>query len=370
MVKLVIEKLPNYNPKVEIVEIKGQGHPDTICNSLVEKSSQALSKYYLNHFKKIMYFNIDKALLIAGTSKPRFGGGEIINPMRIIIAGKATKKVGNIKVPVEEIIKKVVNGLMSEFNVEYGLEIDIKEGSSSLKDCFKRTVPVANDTAVGSAFYPPSSLSELVKKTAEHLVSKEFKKRFKSTGYDIKINGLREGRNITLTIALAFIDRCLKDLEDYRKTKHDIKNYLEKRTNAIININTLDSYEDQSTVYLTVTGLSAEMGDGGCTGNGNLYYGIISSLMPMSNECPFGKNVNHPEKLYQAIANKIAENLVKKAELNKVHVIAMTEIGKPLDSPYIVSIKASGKIDLRQVKEIVDNEFINITKTQQEIIFS
>jgi S-adenosylmethionine synthetase len=46
---------------VEIVERKGLGHPDTICDLVMERISQALSQAYLQHFGKILHHNCDKA---------------------------------------------------------------------------------------------------------------------------------------------------------------------------------------------------------------------------------------------------------------------------------------------------------------------
>jgi S-adenosylmethionine synthetase len=70
---IVIEILPGPNAgaqRVEIVERKGLGHPDTICDLLSERLSVALSKYYLGQFGLILHHNVDKALLAAGRSSP------------------------------------------------------------------------------------------------------------------------------------------------------------------------------------------------------------------------------------------------------------------------------------------------------------
>jgi S-adenosylmethionine synthetase len=48
---------------VEMVERKGLGHPDTMCDALAEALSQALSQYYLDRFGMIFHHNVDKALL-------------------------------------------------------------------------------------------------------------------------------------------------------------------------------------------------------------------------------------------------------------------------------------------------------------------
>jgi S-adenosylmethionine synthetase len=75
---------------VEIVERKGLGHPDTICDAVMERLSQVLSQAYLERFGAILHFNCDKGLLVAGRVERRFGGGRVLEPMRLIIGDRAT----------------------------------------------------------------------------------------------------------------------------------------------------------------------------------------------------------------------------------------------------------------------------------------
>ena len=55
---------PNQNA-IEIVERKGLGHPDTICDLVMERISVALSNAYLERFGRILHHNCDKGLLVA-----------------------------------------------------------------------------------------------------------------------------------------------------------------------------------------------------------------------------------------------------------------------------------------------------------------
>jgi S-adenosylmethionine synthetase len=49
--------------EVEVVERKGLGHPDTICDGLAEHLSVSLSRFYLDHFELVLHHNVDKVLL-------------------------------------------------------------------------------------------------------------------------------------------------------------------------------------------------------------------------------------------------------------------------------------------------------------------
>src|SRR5580704_158466 len=106
------EQLPDCvsDLQVEIVERKGIGHPDSIIDGACEAVSIALSKYYLDKFDVIFHHNVDKGLLVGGRSHAVFGGGKVIDPIYILVAGRATDvvSIGNKteKVPVESIAKR------------------------------------------------------------------------------------------------------------------------------------------------------------------------------------------------------------------------------------------------------------------------
>ena len=97
---------PSLDRPVEIVERKGIGHPDTVCDALAEELSRALCQFYLERFGLVMHHNVDKALLWGGTSEPAFGGGRVLAPMEIFLAGRATCEYKDIKVPVEELVRE------------------------------------------------------------------------------------------------------------------------------------------------------------------------------------------------------------------------------------------------------------------------
>jgi S-adenosylmethionine synthetase len=79
---------PGHSP-VEIVERKGLGHPDTICDAIAEHVCVRLCRHYLERFGTILHHNVDKLLLAAGAARPAFGGGEVTAPMEIYIGGRA-----------------------------------------------------------------------------------------------------------------------------------------------------------------------------------------------------------------------------------------------------------------------------------------
>lgn len=69
---------------MKFVDRKEIGHPDSICDAIMENVSIALCGEYLAAFGRILHYNVDKGLLIAGHTKPRLGGGNVVEPMRFV----------------------------------------------------------------------------------------------------------------------------------------------------------------------------------------------------------------------------------------------------------------------------------------------
>ena len=90
---------------MEICERKGLGHPDTICDSVMNGISVALSREYMKKFGVVLHHNVDKSLLAAGKAHPAFGGGRVEEPMHFVFGDRATFKVGDEEIPVNDIAK-------------------------------------------------------------------------------------------------------------------------------------------------------------------------------------------------------------------------------------------------------------------------
>lgn len=65
MIPIKISHLQTDN-EVEVVERKGAGHPDTICDALAETLSRNLCREYRRRFGYVLHHNVDKALLCGG----------------------------------------------------------------------------------------------------------------------------------------------------------------------------------------------------------------------------------------------------------------------------------------------------------------
>jgi S-adenosylmethionine synthetase len=385
--------------RVELVERKGLGHPDYIADSASEVASRALCRYYLKEFGTILHHNLDKTLLVGGQANPRFGGGEVLEPIYIIVSGRATTEVrledGVHKVPfgklVVEAVREWIKSNFRYLDPDSHVIIDymIRKGSADLVTVFeagKGSIPLANDTSIGVGFAPLTTLERLVYETERTLNSREFKKKYPAVGEDVKVMGLRRDKKIVLTIAAAIIDREVSNPYEYMKVKEDIVEEVKGLAHKIapdyeveVYVNTADMPE-RGSFYLTVTGTSAEHGDDGQTGRGNRANGLITPMRPISLEATAGKNpVNHVGKIYNVLAKLIAEKVYEEHKdlFSDVYVELLSQIGKPIDRPLIASVKliprdiAMSSIPAH-VKEdvvaIVDSYLSNITKITELVL--
>lgn len=384
MRNIKIEELgatPITERQVEVVERKGLGHPDYICDSIMNQVSVDLCREYLERFGAIMHHNTDKGMLVAGEVKTKFGGGVILKPMRIIFGDRATFEVEGELIDVENIAidaaKKWIGENLRFVNVDsIEYQVEIARGSAELTDIFNRQDSVlgANDTSAAVGYAPMTPTESIVLETERYLNSPDFKRRFPESGEDIKVMGLREGNKLNLTVADPLIDRFIISETDYFRKKDELLEEIitfaggrsELDTSAFLN--TLDREgRGMGGIYLTVTGTSAEDADSGQVGRGNRVNGIIPLNRPVSSEAAAGKNpVSHVGKIYNVLSHRIANEIyVNVPDIREVYVWLLSQIGDPIDFPKIAAaqvIMERGDVDSvrKEIDEVIDRELANI----------
>lgn len=391
---IVVEELkaiPISQYKVEVVERKGLGHPDYISDSMMNQISIELSKEYIKRFGTILHHNIDKSLLVAGEAEQRFGGGVVITPMLMVIGDRATFRVGDEEIPVKEIAiktcKKWIKDNLRFVDPEkhFRFQVELKEGSAALTDIFKRKGKIlgANDTSAAVGYAPLTPTEKIVLETEMFLNSAEFKKKHPESGEDIKVMGMRNGNDLNLTIAMAFVDQFINSEDEYFKRKAEIKEETEEFVkskvdfNVKIDINTLDRRgRGIGGLYLTVTGTSAENADCGQVGRGNRVNGIIPLNRPYSSEAAAGKNpISHVGKIYNVLAHKIARDIYQKVPgIKEVYIWLLSQIGVPVDQPAIAAAQIimdnSQFKDIKNlVCEVIDDEFAKIEEFIMDLAY-
>ena len=392
-----VREVPAPLRDIEIVERKGIGHPDSVADALAETVSRALCKMYKKEIGTVLHHNTDETQIAAGKAAPRFGGGTVIDPTYILLVGRATTDVTVNKVlkelPCKPTALKAAHEYMKKtfpnIDVDSDIILDAKlgMGSDDLTGVYKTSGVLANDTSFGVGYAPYSITDKLVLETEEFINGKKFKSVLPETGQDVKVMGSRVGNKITMTIACAMVDRYIPDKTHYKAAIEDMYNRVNENALNIIDksgenikfkldINTGDNYKN-NVYYLTVTGLSQEMGDDGSVGRGNRCNGLITPYRPMSMEATSGKNpITHIGKLYNVMSKLIAEDVAKKVSPEvEVRVRILSQIGKPVSEPLncnvqLVSATESPKLSKwKQEAQSIANDWLdNVDKVTDLII--
>jgi S-adenosylmethionine synthetase len=376
---------------VEIVERKGLGHPDYICDAVMDNISIALCKEYLEKAGSILHHNVDKSLLVAGEAEPRFNGGTVKQPMLFVLGDRATSEFNREKIDIGEIavntakrwFKKNLRFIDPEKHVRY--QVELKPGSAGLVDIFRRKGKVlgANDTSAAVGYAPMTRTEKTVLNTEQFLNSREFKQRFPESGEDIKVMGFRTNNKLNLTISMAFVDRFISGEEDYfdkkEKILEEINRFVTTGTDfesVNVQLNTLDMRgRGLGGAFLTVLGTSAESGDSGQVGRGNRVNGLISLNRPFCSEAAAGKNpVSHVGKIYNVLTYKIAQHVYDDVpEVEDVYIWLLSKIGSPIDQPAVAAVqvimKGNNSLEKtkREISEVLDYEFENIDELCMEL---
>ncbi|MDD1772516.1 MAG: methionine adenosyltransferase [Methanomassiliicoccales archaeon] len=398
---IVVESMmaaPLAQQNVELVERKGIGHPDSISDGVAEAVSRALCKMYLERYGEILHHNTDQNEVVGGQSSPKFGGGKMLEPIYLLLSGRAITQVNGERLPFSTTAIAAAKEYLSRFpnlDVENDVIVDCKIGKGSfdliknfeaLKDQCKMDgngnhCLLANDTSFGCSFAPYSQ-TELVCLETERYINGAMKKKLKETGEDVKVMCSRRGDEMSMTIACAMVDRYIPDPDHYASVIEEMKERVldnaTKYTDYEISL-AINHADNPATgnFYLTVTGLSAENGDDGSVGRGNRMNGLITPYRTMSMEASAGKNpITHVGKMYNILANWIANDIVKKSNGNilEADVRILSQIGRPISDPETCSVQlfmAPGADFNKWQKEayaISDEWLENIGKVTEKVV--
>ncbi len=358
---IAIEKKP-----VEIVERKGIGHPDSICDGIAERVSVEYTKWCEKNLGAPLHHNFDKVQLVAGDVDIAYGSAELLKPIRIQIAGRGTSVTSDgRKVPMDAIAidaaKAHIRDTMKYLDPDIHCVIDsfAGHGSSELMHAVHQIT--ANDTSFGCAHWPMSGLEKSVYETCQY-INYELLDEF-PIGEDVKVMGARFGGEIVLTCAIPFIAPQIATPEEYTRIKKNVHAAVEAFAKGIdervarVDVNTADE-DGTSNVYLTLTGTSAEMGDDGAVGRGNRVTGIIAPFRAASLEAAAGKNpISHVGKLYNILALEAAKDVIDQVDnVADLQIYILSQIGKPLDYPLVAAasvVPANGTLSDDTKSEVI-----------------
>jgi S-adenosylmethionine synthetase len=357
MLNPLIRRLNGPSPRrqpVEVVERKGLGHPDTICDAIAEHVCVRLCRTYRDLFGVILHHNVDKVLLVGGAARAEFGGGALLEPIELYLAGRATASYRGTRIQVSEIavdaarewLRANLPGLDAHRDVR--IVPRLREGSADLTSLFARgdqTRALANDTSCGVGFAPYTDLERIVLAAERALNAPETKQQHRYLGCDVKVMGVRRDDRVDLTIGCAMVGRHLPDIAAYARAKEAARAIVSDAATSVsklavdVTVNAADDLE-RDDVFLTVTGTSAESGDDGEVGRGNRANGLITPYRPMTMEAAAGKNpATHVGKLYSIVADRVSRQVVERTGATDVICTLVSRIGQAVDEPQLAEVQ-------------------------------
>jgi len=331
---------------VEIVERKGIGHPDSLCDGIAERISVEYTRWCQEELGVMLHHNFDKVQLVAGEVELGYGGGEITKPILIQIAGRGVPTWQGREIPLDDIAveaaKAHIRETMRNLDPDEHMEIHsyVGRGASELQYVVERVT--ANDTSFGVSHWPRSGLEHAVYETAQY-INHQLLDDF-PIGEDVKVMGMRRNGMLVLTVAMPFLATEIADRDAYAEARDGAEaavqafaEQLDHRDVTVV-VNTADDLESDK-VYLTLTGTSAEMGDDGAVGRGNRVNGVIAPFRSASLEAACGKNpISHVGKVYNVLALSAAQEIVDTVtDVREATVYILSQIGAPLDAPLMAT---------------------------------
>lgn len=389
---ITIETLPDTpipKRRIELVERKGLGHPDTMCDSLVEAISIALNRMYLDRVGIVAHYNVDKALLVAGQCRRSLGSGQIMQPMELIVGDRATARLDGSRLPVEEVAAAAVDRWVTAHlpRVRAGKDLIsrfvLAPGSEELQRIYTERTPeiASNDTCGASGYAPLSPTEELVLATERFLNSSEFKVAFPDTGQDVKVLAVRQDEHLALTVAMPLSCLAIDSETAYFRRKDEIlqalsTKFAETALQLDWRLNCLDRPGlGIRGMYLTLTGTSAEDADSGQVGRGNRANGLIAFSRPTGGEAAAGKNpVAHAGKVYSVLSHRLARLIHARCpQIAEVYVHLAARIGEPVDRPWtgvqLVLSPGTARADVEPIiREVVESEVGRLPAFRDELI--
>lgn len=389
--------------RVTFVERKGIGHPDTLADNLAEFLSARYSRFTLDKYGAILHHNFDKLGILGGKSLVKFGGGEMISPIRVLINGRISDKFGDEMIPYENLLRTSTLDFMHNrfgdlipenmvsivFNISTASspghsEKNENSGSSrnywfqprNLDDLPEINGLFSNDTSIGCGYFPLKRIESYVLKLENDLTLGEFAKKYVWAGTDVKILGSEIDGRVDVTLCVPQISRHVADIEEYKANIKIIKDYLADHSQKNLgkkinfNLNTRDDYERQE-LYLTATGSSIESGDEGLVGRGNRVNQLITINSPMSMEGASGKNpVYHIGKLYYIAAHQIAKKVYDKFDRLQNEVYLVSNSGRALISPWktVIKIPTNSNVDQSKLESFLAECLSEIPQITNELV--
>lgn len=384
----IVRRDPKLEYEFETIERKGIGHPDSIADELASRISREYSRYTYKHCNSmVLHHQIDKLMIIGGQTSVDFGGGYFVNPIEIIVAGRASYSYCGAEIDVDKIIHSVIKDYFFTMFPLVDFENDVvicnrltsyagpgtvTSSKGSIANMFqpvsKHAVRgyeelVANDTSYCVAYAPLSVLEESILDFEKNSLVVMRTEKWNWLGTDTKIMAHRSNGEVDMTICVPQIAKYVDSVEAYKDNLKQFEEYTYDyfrhklgSDTFKLSLNTKDNPATEN-YYLTVSGASLS-GDIGVVGRGNRVNGLITSHRPMSMEGTNGKNPRYYTGFVYAMLTQAISSQTYK-EFNKPNICeAISQNGAPLKQPWKLLLISD--VNEKQAIDIIHNELENI----------
>lgn len=349
----------------------------------------------------MLHHNFDKLALLGGATQVWYGGGRVLDPVRVLVNGRATRRCSGVAVPVDDLITETTCAFFAarlpELARHLVIELNVTSNSSpgavlaagampperaawfapaSVDELRERRRLIANDTSLGTGWAPDNEVEVFARSLVDRLsTTSEFTASRPWCGSDVKLMVLADAERLDAVLCVpqksghvanrgAYLTNCEDVLEEcYGQTSAALPGL-----KASFRLNARDIV-DRDELYLTYTGSSIESGDEGVVGRGNRINGLITPLRPMNLEGANGKNpVYHVGKLYNVAAGRIAQQLHERfGGYAEVHLVSAT--GQLLARPWQTLIRLSRPdVDHEEVRAVLRGVLSRFPELTREII--
>jgi S-adenosylmethionine synthetase len=386
-----VEALP-----YELVERKGIGHPDTMCDAIAERASSYYARYCMEQFGRVAHHWFDKVMLYGGEADVDYGRGELTKPYTVLFAGKGAYAVGDTPIPLRDILfqatadtlSEVTTGFVAPKHLDLRCEIVDHQGAGrggsryrpgTVEDLVEIGDPalVSNDCNLLHGFAPLSRLESAVLRTEQLVNGADFKAANPDTGWDVKVFGSRRDGSFRLIVNMPFLGAHITSLAHYFDRKAECAALIQAFAESVVGepVELLVNPTDRNgRPYLTALGSVADTGDVGVVGRGNRLNGLITPMRSMSIEAPAGKNpLDHTGKLYGILAHRLAQRIHAATGVPvETHIFTSKEA--PLDHPDEVVVRMRGwtrnDADERTIAGIVADGLGSMGELTRELVFT
>ncbi|HKE00499.1 MAG TPA: methionine adenosyltransferase [Planctomycetota bacterium] len=260
--ELYLSQAADLRPHFTIPAIaRGIGHPDEIAAGLARAAALALEEEAAKSHVPDPMVTLDASMLLPGAAAPRFGGGRMTLPMRVVLAGLTSgmprRTVGELEEVALQACKRWIGDHLRDADPERSLSLELH----------LRDPGSVRSRSIAVARCPISASEYLAGECVKHALSGEFRRRFPEIGEDVEASALAIGSTLRVQAAIAFVDRLVHTERSYFARKTEIERALAEKLRELptdfdridVEVNPDDrAGEAEAGIFVTVLGTSAD----------------------------------------------------------------------------------------------------------------